>query len=87
MTQENWEGGIRFSDREKNVVSTFKDRIPVVDRARWVTILAIGLAILLAAWFVLPVSGHPLTPRPVDEDYSANAALRKGKRTLRCEIA
>ena len=77
MTQENWEGGsIRSSDREKNVVSTFKDRIPVVDRARWVTILAIGLAVLLAAWVVLPVSGHPLTPRPVDENYSANADLK-----------
>lgn len=77
MTQANWEGGtIRPSDREGNVVSTFQDRIPVFNRSRWVTILGICLIALAALWFVLPVSGHPLTPRPLDAHYSANPAMK-----------
>lgn len=77
MTQANWEGGsVLAADQEKNIVSTFKDRVPVFNKARWFSILVIGLVILIALWFILPSSGHPLTPRPKDKNYNPSAEFK-----------
>lgn len=77
MTQTNWEGGsIRTADQEKNIVSTFKDRIPEFNKARWFTILVVGLVVLVALWFILPASGHPLTSRPKDKNYTSKSEFK-----------
>lgn len=77
MTQANWEGGsVRTADQEKNIVSAFKDRVPVFNKKKWFNVLMIGLGILIVLWFILPTSGHPLTPRPKDKNYTPNSAFK-----------
>ncbi len=74
MTQTNWEGGdIRSQDEKRNIVSTFKDQIPVFNRSKWQNIRLWGLILIAVIWYILPLSNHPILTRPSNPRYQPQA--------------